>query len=1230
MLTLALLTSISTLVFDAQSIETSATIYIRADGSVDPSTAPIRRGGNAYTFTGYIFESIVVERDNIVIDGAGYTVLGAGTGIGIDLSERSNVTIKNMEIMAFETGIYLYGVYGWKESSYNKIFGNIVRNNTYGISLVSYANNNSIIDNTLINDEVSLSGGSANNSIIGNTLTGSGIALYYSHDNRVLANNASYISLSSSSNNNIVGNYIKNGTGIQLSGTGNIVVDNTIVNNTDGIVIYDQNNIIYHNNFVNNSRQVYCYSNYVNVWDDGYPSGGNYWSHYTGVDEKNGPKQDQLGSDGIGDTPYVINDYNRDRYPLMNPWIPPPETIPPTTTTSLSGQIGRDDWFTSDVTVTLSATDNIAVEKTEYSFDNITWTTYVAPFTITCEGHTIVYYRSIDKTGNMEAIKTKTIKIDKTPPLGSILINNGNAYTTLRNVTLTLNATDASSGVYQMCFSNEIGGDVSWTYWEPFVTLKNWTITFDWEQALQTRNVSVRVYVQYMDNAGLISMFSDTIILTVKIPTPVVLNSPSNVTSSSVLLTWSKNNDPEFLCYQILWYLQPLEPSAGVGEPQSFERTAMATIYEQSVVSFHVKDLRSSTTYYFMLRTFNHQGIYFDSNIVAVTTKASVPTIAVTWSFDTIIMVSLLIGAIGAVILTLFMSKRSCVESTIISATVGVLLSIVLRPNSNYPPLNFLVFGAVLGGVYGWIKHAIGYTIRKITEGSRLGPRWHTVIVGAVLGCLFGLNQVLFWVFACCGVFVCINGLLFSERAPKNAGRLYFVLGAILGSVIAILAFYLLRGYVLIPGENPVVFPLEIGTVIVLGIVVGSICGLIPALNYIYAFIFGLIIGFNSQHFAYSLTTPFFIIPLFLLPAYIITNKVDKRYDHTKGSRVILVLLFALVTTVSLLVARMQQWNWGLGLVIAVPVWFLTSVALVRIIAELQKTEMERRKLRNGLGKVESSLSKVEAEILTLNKENQDLRQKHDEPLRRRNKLGEEINRLIASDPANLLLKTEEFRKQVQGIPREGIWENMQRIDRDIDRIKQVRKECEKRLNLFAKEREELYSRLRETETRLQRLEMADPKNVWIKLETLQKKWQNLSDSELNAVKAVGDIERLFKEQCLLNFRIEAKNKEIESQHQKIRDTQRSEALLQLEKLVLEQEEITKSLGQDEPRFIEIGNELEKLKAEQLNLTKEKSQISQIFAEMQVAKPSLRVNKSIYLLLVVALIISILLNIFIC
>jgi hypothetical protein len=53
------------------------------------------------------------------------------------------------------------------------------------------------------------------------------------------------------------------------------------------------------------------------VWSDGYPSGGNYWSDYTGKDLKSGPYQNVTGSDGIGDTPYIIDAANIDPYPIV-------------------------------------------------------------------------------------------------------------------------------------------------------------------------------------------------------------------------------------------------------------------------------------------------------------------------------------------------------------------------------------------------------------------------------------------------------------------------------------------------------------------------------------------------------------------------------------------------------------------------------------------------------------------------------------------------------------------------------------------------------------------------------------------------------------------------------------------------------------------------------------------------------------------------------------------------
>ncbi|MCK4482232.1 hypothetical protein KAU55_03325, partial [Candidatus Bathyarchaeota archaeon] len=68
-----LLVCMLTLLFDLQPVKASGTIYIRADGSIDPPTANIATANNVtYTFTSNINESIVVKKGDIIIDGKGH------------------------------------------------------------------------------------------------------------------------------------------------------------------------------------------------------------------------------------------------------------------------------------------------------------------------------------------------------------------------------------------------------------------------------------------------------------------------------------------------------------------------------------------------------------------------------------------------------------------------------------------------------------------------------------------------------------------------------------------------------------------------------------------------------------------------------------------------------------------------------------------------------------------------------------------------------------------------------------------------------------------------------------------------------------------------------------------------------------------------------------------------------------------------------------------------------
>jgi parallel beta-helix repeat protein len=264
-LTLTLLIGTLNVAFNVQKAKASGTIYIRADGSIDPLGSPISTVDNVtYTFTGNISDSIVVERSNIIVDGSGYTVQGSGDEYGFSLTGMINVTIKNMSIRNFDYAIRL------SSSNFSIINGNNITDNGFGIYLF---------------------GSSSNNTVSGNNITANG--------------NCGILINWDSSDNTVSGN-------------------NITANDLYGIGLYDSsgNNTIYHNNFINNANLAFVAAGYANVWDDGYPSGGNYWSNYAGVDSNSGPYQNETGSDGISDTSFGIFIDNIDNYPLMRPWMP--------------------------------------------------------------------------------------------------------------------------------------------------------------------------------------------------------------------------------------------------------------------------------------------------------------------------------------------------------------------------------------------------------------------------------------------------------------------------------------------------------------------------------------------------------------------------------------------------------------------------------------------------------------------------------------------------------------------------------------------------------------------------------------------------------------------------------------------------------------------------------------------------------------------------------------------
>ena len=270
---------------------------------------------------------------------------------GVNIERSYKNTVSGNKIFSNETGVWL------AFSTFNRISGNDMTVSWYGIDLIESAHYNDIIQNNITGAQAQFAGihvrMSVGNNITGNRLTDNvygmnleassdfntiqanlvtngtrGIYLRNCHSNVLDGNMVtsnlgdSGIELDESSFNTVSNNNLTNNKyGLHIDGDNNTVTGNTMaLNSYYGIwLAYASNNTIAHNRFIGNvGYQAYVESTATNnSWDDGYPSGGNFWSDYTGTDLYNGPNQNQAGSDGIGDTAYTINTKNQDHYPII-------------------------------------------------------------------------------------------------------------------------------------------------------------------------------------------------------------------------------------------------------------------------------------------------------------------------------------------------------------------------------------------------------------------------------------------------------------------------------------------------------------------------------------------------------------------------------------------------------------------------------------------------------------------------------------------------------------------------------------------------------------------------------------------------------------------------------------------------------------------------------------------------------------------------------------------------
>nr|NQU90429.1 right-handed parallel beta-helix repeat-containing protein [Bacteroidota bacterium] len=286
---------------------------------INDGIAAVDTFGTVYVFNGNYSENVQIyktidligeSRDSTIVNNAAST-----ESISIQ-ADVDSVTITGFSIKK-SGGL---GSVLIIESSYNYIGANIIN----GIGFGWECCHNTIIDNTISDSyrAISYQAFCDSNQIIDNIITNCSLeAFNFDH--------CDY--------NTISGNTITNNgnTAINFHAcNNNTITGNTISGHSKGLYFPNcmcggcNNNIIYHNNWINNG--IHAWDECSNVWDDGYPSGGNYWDDCTGPDNYSGPNQNMPGGDSIGDNPYQITGGNEiDHYPLMFPvgMAAPAETV---------------------------------------------------------------------------------------------------------------------------------------------------------------------------------------------------------------------------------------------------------------------------------------------------------------------------------------------------------------------------------------------------------------------------------------------------------------------------------------------------------------------------------------------------------------------------------------------------------------------------------------------------------------------------------------------------------------------------------------------------------------------------------------------------------------------------------------------------------------------------------------------------------------------------------------
>ena len=277
----------------------SPAITIKSDGDVEPSTVPIQRVGNIYTFkdniAGY---TIVVQCKNIVVDGAGYALQGNGNSTGIFLQDAQNVVVKNINIKGFSRGVWFtWGLSIDQGAKNNLITNNTITDNSYGIKCDLFTSRNTIAENTISNNEYGIYIAYSPNNVLrnnrlsenkynlwvdcllsnqgsafindidtSNTVDGKPVYYWVGEKDKLVPSDAGYVALVKCFNITVQGlNLSHNGQGVLLVETNNsLITGNYIAENNYGVALFGMyapctNNTVDQNRIIQNTKNIYTY-----------------------------------------------------------------------------------------------------------------------------------------------------------------------------------------------------------------------------------------------------------------------------------------------------------------------------------------------------------------------------------------------------------------------------------------------------------------------------------------------------------------------------------------------------------------------------------------------------------------------------------------------------------------------------------------------------------------------------------------------------------------------------------------------------------------------------------------------------------------------------------------------------------------------------------------------------------------------------------------------------------